>query len=180
MSFTFLVGGAKSGKSKIALDIAKKYEMYANDPVRFIATAIPGDQEMTAKIERHIKERPATFITIEEPVDIIGVLNQITEGFVIIDCFTLWVNNLLEAGLSDAEILDQAKEAATICNKKSWSSVLISNEVGAGIVPANNYTRRYRDLLGNVNQVLALYAQNNYFVIAGKLLPLSGIEVIDG
>ncbi len=179
MSFTFLVGGAKSGKSKIALDIARKYEMHHKGQVQFIATAMPGDEEMVAKIKLHVKERPSTFITIEEPINIIGALNQITEGFVIVDCFTLWINNLLEADLSDAEVLEKAKEVATICHEKSWFSVLISNEVGAGIVPANNYTRRYRDLLGSVNQILASYAQKSYFVIAGKLLAISDLGGID-
>ena len=177
MAFTFLLGGAKSGKSNLALQIAKYHVNNYGMSVKFIATAVAKDEEMLAKIIRHQQERPQAFTTVEESVDLADVLRRSKDEFVIIDCITLWVFNLLERDLKDSDVLDIAKEVAMIARESSFEAVIISNEVGSGIVPADQYTRKYRDLLGNVNQIMASSARKSYFVIAGKLLPLLDIDM---
>ena len=160
MTLVLLLGGARSGKSKLALDLARR----AGAPVVFIATGTAGDEEMAARIEAHKNERPGDWTTIEEPVELERALRSVPAGTTaIVDCLTLWVSNVLDVDGDSAARLAAARDGLTIA---------VSNEVGLGIVPDNALARRYRDALGRVNATWADAADEVYLVVAGKRLRL--------
>lgn len=161
MSLTFILGGARSGKSGFALELAKDREV-----VVFIATALPLDEEMKERIDRHKMERPSHWRTIEEPVDLLPAISSLDAELIIIDCLTIWVSNLLEK-YTDREVIEMAEGVARYARGMSSEVIAISNEVGLGIVPEYPIGRRYRDLLGKVNQIFARYASKVFFMIAG-------------
>ena len=162
-----LTGGARSGKSSTAVRAAEK----RHTPVTVIATATAGDAEMTQRIARHQSERPQHWSLIEEPVDLLGVAASVDDDdTIIIDCLALWANNGL---LHDTQqILDEAASLADLLAARSGRAYVVSNEVGSGIVPADEATRRFRDLLGSINQLVAERADAAYLCVAGRLLPL--------
>jgi adenosyl cobinamide kinase/adenosyl cobinamide phosphate guanylyltransferase len=166
-----LLGGARSGKSAAAVRLAQASGL----PVTFIATAQAGDDEMAARIASHRARRPASWVTLEAPLDLQGALRAADSGhFLIVDCLTLWVSNLLGARRMDAEIdLEGARAAALL---KGRRAVVVSNEVGLGIVPANELGRRYRDLLGGVNATFAEAASRSLFLVAGRALSLAPLD----
>jgi len=168
VSLTLLLGGARSGKSSLAVDLASR----AGGPVTFIATATSGDEEMAARIAAHRGERPGDWKTVEEPLHLREAL-EAAEGTVVVDCLSLWVANLLEA---DMEIDAGAAAAAAGRGR----TIAVSNEVGLGIVPATPLGRRYRDVLGRVNAAWADAAETTLLVVAGRALPLaSPWELVD-
>ncbi|MFQ5736395.1 MAG: bifunctional adenosylcobinamide kinase/adenosylcobinamide-phosphate guanylyltransferase [Thermodesulfobacteriota bacterium] len=161
--FVFVIGGARSGKSAFALKLAGALP----SPRRYLATALALDQEMRERVEAHKKERGGGWETIEEPRDVGGALHAIGDGVVLVDCLTLWLTNLVEAGLTDAEIEEEARRlCAAACGSKA-AVIAVSNEVGLGIVPANGLARRFRDLSGMVNRLCAEAAAEVYFLAAG-------------
>jgi len=169
MSLTLLLGGARSGKSALAVRLAST----SGRPVVVVATAEARDEEMAERIRRHREERPVDWSTIEEPLDLheaIGGLHD--DAFVILDCLSLWVSNAIESGVSDDEIVEQARGVAAALAARQASVVTVTNEVGLGIVPTNELARRYRDVLGRVNVAFAEAADAAYLVVAGKALPL--------
>jgi adenosyl cobinamide kinase/adenosyl cobinamide phosphate guanylyltransferase len=167
----FLLGGARSGKSSAAVRMAAS----SGRLVTFIATAEAGDEEMAARIASHRAERPAAWETIEAPVDLLGAVSSVDSGrYLAVDCLTLWVSNLLGAGRSSEEILSQAREAAKALEERH--AVVVSNEVGLGIVPANELARRYRDDLGSVNAIFSAAAEKSLLMIAGQALDISPVE----
>jgi adenosyl cobinamide kinase/adenosyl cobinamide phosphate guanylyltransferase len=169
MGLTFLVGGARSGKSRLAQAMALR----ADRPVVVIATAEAGDDEMAARIDRHRADRPPGWTTIEEPIDLDRALRSVDPAaFVVIDCLTLWVSNLLGRELADDDVATRADEAAGLAAAHAGGTVAVSNEVGMGVVPANAMARRYADLLGRVNATWAAAADRPFFVVAGRTLPL--------
>ena len=159
----FITGGARSGKSDFAIKIAKKF----NRRVAFIATCIPEDKEMLERIKIHKSNRPLDWETIEEPKNLIPVLRKLKNKTVIIDCITLLVSNLLLSGISDEEILKDIKEIIKVLKRSNLKVIFVSNEVGAGIVPANKIARRFRDLAGRVNQIIAQNSDECYLLVAG-------------
>jgi|YNPBryunderm2012_1023409.scaffolds.fasta_scaffold02167_2 adenosylcobinamide kinase/adenosylcobinamide-phosphate guanylyltransferase len=162
MSLIFILGGVRSGKSSFALSLAGD-----RDTVTFVATALPLDEEMKSRIENHKKERPSHWKTIEEPIDLLSVIKRLTDaGVIILDCLTIWVSNLLER-YTDEEILEMAEDIASYSRGIRSDVIAISNEVGLGIVPEYPLGRRYRDLLGKVNQIFARYSNKTFFMIAG-------------
>jgi adenosyl cobinamide kinase/adenosyl cobinamide phosphate guanylyltransferase len=170
MSLTVLLGGARSGKSTLATSIATATE----SAVCYLATAEARDAEMAARIAKHRRERPASWTTIEEPMDLAAALDRIPSDTVtIIDCLTLWVSNLLEHDIGDDECLRMAAEAARVAAHRSGRTIAITNEVGSGIVPINTLARRYRDLLGMVNARWCARADDAFLVVAGRALVLS-------
>jgi len=176
---TVLLGGARSGKSALALEIASQ----AGDPVTFIATAEALDDEMTARIATHRATRPPGWATVEEPLHLGAALGAVADGWTaVVDCLTIWVANLVGAGKSDEEILLAANEVVRLATARPDLVVAVSNEVSWGIVPADPATRRYRDLLGRVNAAFALAAERPLLVVAGCLVPLRrlGEEGRDG
>jgi adenosyl cobinamide kinase/adenosyl cobinamide phosphate guanylyltransferase len=174
MALTLLIGGARSGKSRLAVRLAASW----GGPVAVVATAEASDEEMAERIRRHRAERPPDWETVEEPLDLEGALASVPEeSGVLLDCLTLWVSNLLERGASDAEIEDRARESARIAAKRPSGTVAVTNEVGCGVVPDNPLARRFSDLLGRVNAIWAEDADRSVLVVAGRILPLGGLEV---
>jgi adenosylcobinamide kinase / adenosylcobinamide-phosphate guanylyltransferase len=169
MALTLLLGGARSGKSALAVRLARRWA----GPVTVVATGQAGDAEMAERIRRHRADRPAHWATVEEPLELEAALVGVPAGgFVVLDCLTLWVANLLEQGLADVQVERRARAAAAAAVAREGPTVAVSNEVGSGIVPADPLSRRYRDLLGQVNAVWAAAADQTLLLVAGRALPL--------
>lgn len=167
MAYVFVTGGARSGKS----GVAERRAGASRTAVTVIATAEAGDEEMAARIDRHRRARPVDWETIEEPTALASAVRSVSgERFVIVDCLTLWLANVL--GSSDGDIHAQATDAVEALARRVGDAVVVSNEVGDGIVPADPMTRRYRDLLGQVNSLFAASATDAYVMVAGRALRL--------
>ena len=174
MGLTVLLGGARSGKSELSSKLAGA----ANLPVVMVVTAEARDEEMTERIRRHRESRPAAWITVEAPVEVAKAVGELApNAFVVLDCLSLWVSNAIEAKLGDDRILDEAREIASALAKREVPAVVVSNEVGLGIVPMNALARRYRDTLGRVNATFVDAAERAYFVVAGKALALEDVTL---
>ena len=170
MGLTLLLGGARSGKSALAQRLAGRWD----GPVAVVATGQAGDAEMAERIARHRAARPAGWETVEEPLELAAALAACgPETLVVVDCLTLWVSNLLEQGLTDAAVDARARSAASVAAARAAPTVAVSNEVGSGIVPADPLSRRYRDLLGQVNAVWAAAADHALLLVAGRAVPLA-------
>lgn len=172
MALTLLLGGARSGKSSLAVDIGHRRDR-AGDAVTYIATAPVTDDDMALRIERHRDERPAHWQTIEEETELTEAIESVTDGLVIIDCLTLWTSNLMWRNHDDDQIRTMAGVAATAAAERTAPTVAITNEVGLGIHPETDLGRRYRDVLGWANQSWATAAETSLLLIAGRTLPLS-------
>ena len=169
MAMTLLLGGARSGKSALAERLAARWD----GPVAVVVTAQARDAEMAERIRRHRAQRPAGWQTIEEPLELEAALANAPAGAqVLLDCLTLWVSNLLEQGLTDDQVTGRARSAAAAAAARPGPTVVVSNEVGSGIVPADALARRYRDLLGQVNAVWAATADQTLLLVAGRAMPL--------
>ena len=169
---TLLLGGARSGKSALAVRLAAA----APAPVVVIATAEGLDGEMAARIDRHRTERPAGWRTIEEPLALESALGQAPDGAtVILDCLTMWTSNMLAVHPAH-EVRERAGTAALAAAARPGLTLAISNEVGMGIVPDNELARAYRDLLGHVNARWAAVADSAHLLVAGRLLSLEPAE----
>jgi len=168
---TVLLGGARSGKSSAAIRLARES---AGD-VCFVATSprIGGDDEIDARIAAHRAERPATWQTIETETDLAGAITATGDAFVIVDCLTVWLGNLVHHGLDDRAVHAASDEAIEAAVHRSGDSVVVTNEVGSGIVPADPMSRRYRDLLGGINQQWVAAGDDAYLVVAGRALSLT-------
>ena len=163
---TLITGGARSGKSAYALALAQQ----ARGTRRFfIATAEALDDEMRERIAHHRTNRSLDFATIEEPLAIGAALSELTNraDIVVVDCLTLWISNLLMTHRGDEEILAQARGLAGAMAGAPFASIVVTDEVGAGIVPENAMARRFRDLLGWTNQALAQTAGRVVLMVAG-------------
>jgi len=165
---TFILGGARSGKSQFAIKLAKG----KTKKVAFIATCLAKDLEMKRRIQLHKKLRPAHWQTFEEPKDIPALLEEIGSKFdlIIIDCLTLLVSNLLLEGLKGTAIEDRVKMMVTLLKKIKSQSIIVSNEVGLGIVPKNKLARDFRDIAGRVNQIVAEKSDSVFFMFTGMPL----------
>jgi adenosyl cobinamide kinase/adenosyl cobinamide phosphate guanylyltransferase len=172
--FTFLIGGARSGKSALALQFARA----GTAPVTFIATAQARDAEMSDRISVHRSQRPPAWSTVEAPLDLDRALRDEPEGTtVVIDCLTLWVANLIEAGDDDGVVARAAEDVARRAGDRAGHVVVVSNEVGSGLVPMEALSRRYRDLLGRVNTTFCDHAGQALLVVAGRVVPLLPLPV---
>ncbi len=162
---TFILGGARSGKSAYALKIAKN--MGAS--VAFIATGEPLDREMKERIALHKDKRPKDWKTFEEPLEPVSVLKKVGAKFdvVIIDCLTLLIANLMQKGLKEAAIETKINELLSVLKKIQTQAIIVSNEVGLGIVPVNKLTRDFRDIAGRINQLVAEKADRVFFLVSG-------------
>lgn len=161
---TLVLGGARSGKSRYAEALIAG--LCAQQAV-YVATAEAGDAEMQARIAEHRARRGASWLTRETPLDLIGALDEAGARPVLVDCLTLWVANLMQQGRDVAEA--GARLAAALARARA-PVVLVSNEVGLGIVPDNALARAFRDHAGRLNQRLAQAADRVVFIAAG--LPL--------
>lgn len=172
MGLSVLLGGARSGKSDLSARLASASER----PVVVIVTGEARDEEMTERIRRHRAARPSSWETVEAPRALREAVRELEGGaFAVLDCLTLWVSNLIEVGVSDDEIVDEAREIATTLAERDASSVVVTNEVGLGIVPMHELARRYRDTLGRVNAAFVSEAQHAYLVVAGRALSLQDV-----
>ncbi|KUG51182.1 hypothetical protein AVL62_13035 [Serinicoccus chungangensis] len=173
MTLTFLTGGARSGKSALAVRRAQR----SGRPVVFVATGQAGDEEMADRISRHQAERPEGWRTVEAPVDLVDACAALKPGAcVVVDCLSLWVSNLMEHGDDEPTTLDRARALAGWATAYRGDVVVVTNEVGLGIVPMHPVSRRYRDRLGRVNAVLARDAGLAQLVVAGRTLTLDPQE----
>ncbi len=162
----FITGATRSGKSRLAVEMAMDI---SDEKVAFLATCIPKDSEMKRRVLSHKKNRPSRWKTIEAGEDILKALKSIKADFkvVVIDCLTLFVSDLLTRGESEKEIKKKVLDAVEFMSKAPYTSIVVSNEVGAGIVPENRLAREFRDLAGIANQIVAKEANEAYFVVAG-------------
>ena len=168
MGFVLVLGGARSGKS----DLARRLALESAHPVSFIATASPGDEEMAERIARHRQGRPAGWTTVEEQIELLEAIRSTPrDNFVVVDCLTLWVSNLLGAGREGDAIHSLGESAAGTMSARD--GVVVSNEVGLGIVPANALARTFRDSLGMVNRSFAARAERSVLMVAGRSLELA-------
>jgi len=168
----FILGGARSGKSSYAVESAKRL----GKKVAFIATCPPVDKEMKARIALHKKKRPCHWQTFEEPKNLHQLAKKISARFnvIIIDCFTLLISNLLSEGLGDAAIEDRIRKLLGVLEHGKCKTIIVSNEVGLGIVPENRLARRFRDLSGRVNQLVTQNSNETFFMLSGVPLKIKG------
>lgn len=171
MGLTLLLGGARSGKSTAAVRLARSW----GTPVSFVATAVPGDADMRARIALHKAERPPSWACVEEPLDLAGALVECGGDGVIVDCLTIWVANLLERG-SAAAALAEARRVAALAVERAAPTVAVSNEVGLGVHPSTARGREFRDVLGRVNSAWAEAAGETLFLVAGQALELRQLQ----
>jgi adenosylcobinamide kinase / adenosylcobinamide-phosphate guanylyltransferase len=162
-----VLGGARSGKSRFAEGLALGH---AGARV-YIATAQPGDEEMAARIAAHKDRRGSEWSTVEAPIGLVEALETAADGFVLIDCLTLWISNLL---LGRLDIAPRVARLAEALRARPGTVVVVSNEVGLSIVPDNALARRFRDEAGLANQCLAQACDEVVFVAAGLPLRLKG------
>jgi adenosyl cobinamide kinase/adenosyl cobinamide phosphate guanylyltransferase len=167
-----LLGGARSGKSDLAVRIAAAQR----DPVVVVATAEPLDDEMSNRIARHRADRPASWETVEAPLELEAAIAAAAPGHcLIVDDLTLWVANMLDG--RETELIEAAAaRAAEAAAARPGLTIVVSNETGLGIVPDNALARRYRDLLGRVNASWARVAAESHFLVAGRLQRLEDPE----
>ena len=173
-ALTFLIGGARSGKSTLAVQLGEHH----GGAVHFIATAEPFDDDLRERVERHRAERPPSWTTAEVPVELpAAIADAPPEAFVIVDCLTVWLANLL------VHVIDPQRRAryehdmvAALRERAATKSpvVVVSNEVGQGIVPDNAMARAFRDHAGLLHQKVAAVADEVYFVTAGLPQKLKG------
>ena len=173
---TLIIGGARSGKSAFGEKLAAQYER-----VLFVATAEALDDEMRQRIENHKRDRPANWHTLEVPRDIVGGLKDVDERYdaVLLDCLTLWVSNLLldMEGHVDAErrIVGAAEELLAAYDASDAEWIVVTNEVGQGVVPPTELGRAYQDALGRVNQLFAARADRVYLMTAGLVVDVKAL-----
>ncbi len=170
---TLVIGGTRSGKSTFAMELAKKHRH-----VCYVATVDSGqssqvdDGEMLERIQKHREDRPSEWETVEAPLDLDKAVSNLNDIFdvVLIDCITIYVTNMLlgshkEEG--DEYIIDAINKLCNVCRNVPFHVIVVTNEVGYGVVPDNALSRRFRDIAGYANQIIAREADNVYLVTAG-------------
>jgi adenosylcobinamide kinase/adenosylcobinamide-phosphate guanylyltransferase len=171
-SVTLVLGGVRSGKSRYAQQLAQQ-----SNRVVFVATAKITDDEMSAKIDRHREDRPTEWLTVEEPLELPKVLAEYETAcdVIVLDCLTIFAANLMEATGEDCAAVESRIE--TLCaalRTIQCNVVVVSNEVGSSVHPSHELGRRYRDLLGEINQKVARVADDVVLMVAGLPLALKG------
>lgn len=178
-----ILGGARSGKSRLAEEMA----LASGGKTVYLATAAIHDEEMAHRVALHKKRRPSDWLTLEEQWDLPGALEKVSPETetVVVDCLTLWLTNLLlphysaEATFDELESVENeiSKALHSLCLKtkeRLFTTILVANEVGCGIVPESPLGRFFRDLAGRANQLVAKEADEVYFAVAGYLLRVKG------
>ena len=167
----YVTGGARSGKSSFALQLAAPYVKRV-----FLATAEPFDGEMQRRIDKHREERGEQFTTVEEPIALDRALRELPAGtdVVLLDCLTVWTGNIMHysEGKGEVEIEKQVERFLDALRHPPCDIILVSNEVGMGIVPENAMARRFRDIAGIINQRVALLATEAWLLCSGMPLRL--------
>jgi adenosylcobinamide kinase/adenosylcobinamide-phosphate guanylyltransferase len=160
-----VIGGCRSGKSGYALELA---EQIPGQKI-FIATCIPHDKEMENRVLRHKKERSRAWTTLEAPVRLPEVIleNSQKENVVLVDCLTLWISNLVLENDHQKNMDEHIRKLIQSLEKAECPIILVSNEVGTGIVPENSLARRFRDMAGFTNQKIAACVNQVIWMVAG-------------
>jgi len=167
---TMFVGGARSGKSRLAQAAAEAHD----GPLYYLATAGAHDDEMTDRIARHRDDRGPRWRTVECPVALPEAIAACRDGVVLVDCLTLWLSNLMLGSHDLGARTDALIHAIIACARPVY---LVTNEVGMGIVPAHPLGRAFRDAAGRLNQQVAATVDTNYLVVAGMVLPLERLAI---
>jgi len=170
---TVLLGGARSGKSTFAMELARSAER----GVTFIATCprLEGDDDLQSRIDRHRAERPAGWTTIEEEADLAAALANVSSPIAIVDCLTTWVGNLLVNGMTADDVVAASDRAIAAIEGRDIDVIVVTNEVGSGIIPADELSRSYRDALGRVNQRWVARSDRALLMVAGRALVLQDV-----
>lgn len=168
----FITGGARSGKSRLAEELAESF----GSPLAYIATGEPKDSEMQARIERHRSRRGTEWHTFEEPRNLTGMVKRHDGLFngMLVDCITLWLTNLLLGYNDPQQVLDDVALFSASFPTLKTPLILVSSEVGMGIVPENSLARTFRDIAGEANELLAGAADEVYVMFSGLPLKLKG------
>ncbi|UWX58412.1 bifunctional adenosylcobinamide kinase/adenosylcobinamide-phosphate guanylyltransferase [Chlorobaculum sp. MV4-Y] len=169
----YVTGGARSGKSSYALRLAEPYECRV-----FLATAEAFDGEMQRRIDKHKEEREGQFTTVEEPLFIDRALRNLPEGtgVVLLDCLTVWLGNMMHHLGAESAIAERIDALLDVLKEPPCDIILVSNEVGMGIVPENAMAREFRDLAGTLNRKVAERATQAYLLCSGLPLVLKNIH----
>ncbi|MCA9471661.1 MAG: bifunctional adenosylcobinamide kinase/adenosylcobinamide-phosphate guanylyltransferase [Nitrospira sp.] len=167
--FIFILGGARSGKSDLALQLCRSFT-----PRAFVATAEPLDQEMESRIRTHQRHRRGKWDTVEIPVELSAWFRTQGRNYegVVVDCLTLWLNNVLGEKTLRKKIPSLLKDWLQSVREVPGRVIVVSNEVGLGIVPGEPLARNFRDVAGRMNQQVASVADEVYFVVSGIPLRL--------
>lgn len=184
-SLTLVIGGSRSGKSRFAERLCARWQEKHGHSVTYLATAPRLDGEMNRRIQRHRERRPASWRTVEEPLRLVETIRGLSaaDGILLLDCLSLWVNNWLYTHpLQDGEgaeewAAEQTEQLAQACLEHPAPVVIVTSEVGAGLIPPTREGRIYRDALGMMNQLLAARAEAVYAVISGIPVDLKRWEV---
>jgi adenosylcobinamide kinase / adenosylcobinamide-phosphate guanylyltransferase len=170
----FITGGCRSGKSRFALNYGDRHF----SKKIFLATSEILDEEMARRVEQHKKTRGPDWLTIEEPWQIVEKIEGYADKgeVILLDCMTLWLSNLMMRWKEDQKIMEEVNKLVRTIEQRDISFLLVSNEVGMGIVPADPLTRRFRDLAGYTNQRIAAIADKAIFMVSGIPIFLKGSE----
>jgi adenosylcobinamide kinase/adenosylcobinamide-phosphate guanylyltransferase len=168
----FITGGARSGKSHFAQELAQKFPGLK----AYLAPAQALDDEMAERITRHQENRPADWRTLEEPLKVAECIDSQGDQFslILLDCLTLWISNLMMAGRGETEILEEGDRLVKACRGVKCSLIIVGNEVGMGIVPDNPQARAFRDLSGLIQQKVARGADEVFFMVSGLPQKING------
>lgn len=167
MTTTLFLGGARSGKSRLAQEAAEA----CGGPLTYLATGEARDDEMADRIARHRADRGPRWATVECPIDLAGAIASLHHGAAVVDCLTLWLSNIM---LAEREVDAHAAALVDVVRTAAVPLFIVSNEVGLGIVPDTPLGRAFRDEAGRLNQAVAAAADTVFFVAAGLALPLKG------
>ena len=160
-----ILGGARSGKSSFGLKLAKSIKKKK----LFIATCIPEDEEMKKRVRLHRRKRPSSWRTIEERKELLPVLKKETRTdiVIIIDCLTLFISTLLMERMKENTIKNKVERIVKVIKQGKATVIIISNEVGSGLIPDNRLGRDFRDITGLCNQIVGATAEEVYFMVSG-------------
>lgn len=166
----FVVGGCRSGKSRHALELA---ETISDIQRIFIATCVPYDEEMKDRVRRHQQDRGSTWITVDAPVELADAILKYSQNarVILADCLTLWMSNLL---MGSENMESRVEELTKAINQAQCPVIVVSNEVGTGIVPENALARQYRDAIGFANQKVAACVDKVIWMVAGIPVMVKG------
>lgn len=170
---TFVVGGCRSGKSSHAQQLA---ETAASTRRVYIATCIPCDDEMKDRVIRHQNVRDRSWRTVEAPIELPGAVSEAskTDDVVLVDCLTLWTTNLLLSPETSPRIDRYVEDLVDALDRAACPVILVSNEVGSGIVPENRLARQFRDVMGIINQRIAACTDEVIWTVAGIPVTIKG------